>query len=191
MEALVNLLLSIWDRLLLWENLQPNEGGVRVRTVPRWFMPRGGLLARWWPRWAAAPGQWITELGPGSTWKLPGVDRITKIVVKRRTIDIPNITAETAGDETYIVSLTLTYAVTNVRRALLECEDFDVSLIVDSQALVTGWVNQQLPGAVTAQALQEANFPAIRRAGFRWGCEIESVGVNSIAKHTVYRLLME
>ena len=182
MQAIFDFLLSVWEKLLPWAVVEPNEAGVRIRSVPfiSWLAPRFRI---------PPGGQWVAEVAPGAVFKLPLFDTIKKCVVKRRNIDLSNITVELRGGATYIISLTLRYAVKNVRRALLETEDFDASLVTDVTSIVARWATHQ-EGMEPDRMLSECYEP-VRVAGFRWGCEVEQLALNTVAKHRIYRIVQD
>lgn len=172
MDTLFSFLAQFFDRLGLWVSIQPNELALRIRSIP-------------------LRQQQVSDHTPGVVWKLPFFDRIIKEVVKRRTVDLTNITVETVDRKPYIISLTLTYYVHNLRKALLDCEHFDTSLCVDAQRIVAHWANGTISDYVNVDKLEAACYDKIRASGFRWGCTIEEVGVNSISQHRVYRLMVD
>jgi regulator of protease activity HflC (stomatin/prohibitin superfamily) len=167
MATLLEALLGLWDRLWPWAVVDPWERAVRVTL-----------------------GRWYSERGPGTYWRWPfGIQRFVCRNVMVQTVDLQDTSIETADRQTVIVSLGTRYRVTDIVRALVETQDFEDSLLTDIIMIVTRWVNETTYDAITVESLVKACQPKIKYAARRWGCEVEEVGVNTLAKHRVLRLI--
>lgn len=173
MDVLFAFLIEIWEQLIPFIYVDPDEVAVRWRGIP--FLHR-------------LP--WIKELGPGIHLKIPFLDKYGSLVIKPRYLDIADVTCETKDRQVLLVSLGLKFWVHNVTKALLEVEDFEDSLITDVQAIVVQWVEQHDYEDIRASRLVEECLPPCREAALEWGCRMRGMGVNSIARHRIYRLLM-
>lgn len=184
-EVLFQWLIDKVEELVPFRWCYPNQAGVRIRTLPG-----VGWLGRWWGR-VPRTGQWVRDVGPGPVFKLPFFDLVHLIVVKRRNVDIDNIRVVTVDQRVMMISVTLLYRVVSARKAILDTEDFDTSLVVDTMAEITKWANGQRSSDITVGALVESCYPTVRRRGFNWGCEVLEVGVNSLAPHKLYSVLTQ
>lgn len=186
MDAIINLLLSIWREVLPFEMVQPDEAGVRVTTLPlAWVLQVAPILRRWLPH----NTQWVHDLRPGAAWKIPLLSDIRKCKVTPTYADIPNIRVQTLDGKVKLISLTAKFHVHNVRRALLEVDDFAASVVVDVQSLVTAWGNKRPSWDITVEKLVAECTALCQTAALRWGCRLRELGTNSIADHRVYSLI--
>jgi SPFH domain/Band 7 family protein len=186
MEAIINFLLTIWQELVPFVKVAPDEGAVRVTTIPMaWLLRVFPSLRRWLP----ANTQWVHDLRPGAAWKLPLLSDIRKVKVTPTYADIPNIRVQTTDGKVKLISLTAKFHVHNVRRALLEVDDFAASVVVDVQSLVTAWGNKLRAEEITVERLVAECTAPCRTATLEWGCRLRELGTNSIADHKVYSLI--
>lgn len=173
MDVLFTYLFQIWEHLIPFMYVDPNERAVRWRGLP--------LTNR----------LWVKELGPGIHLKIPFIDRWDAVVIKPRYLDIADVTCETKDRQILLVSLGLKFWIHNTTKAILEVEDFEESLVTDVQAIVTAWVEEHNYNEIRAENLTRECFPLTQQAALEWGCKMRGLGVNSIAKHRVYRLLTD
>jgi regulator of protease activity HflC (stomatin/prohibitin superfamily) len=167
MATLLEGVLALWDRLWPFAVVDPWERAVRVTL-----------------------GRWYSAFGPGTYWRWPlGIQRFVAQNVMVQTVDLADTSVETADRIPLIVSLGTRYRVTDIVRALVETQDFEDSLLTDIIMIVTRWVNETAYEAITVESLVKACQPRIKYAARRWGCEVEEVGVNTLAKHRVLRLI--
>jgi regulator of protease activity HflC (stomatin/prohibitin superfamily) len=168
MQALIDLIVSLWDSLLPWTIVDPWERGIRVRL-----------------------GKWVKKVGPGPHFTLPFIDQVHTINVKRQVVDLPDQSVETSDRIPMLVSGSVTYSIRQAHRIFLDVQDHDDSLIAEVMIELSEWVNKHVYDEITIERMVEACFPAARQIGFRWGCEVERLGINSLSKHRVYRLLTQ
>ena len=167
MQPILDFLVSLFDKIWPFAAVDPWELAVRVR-------------------W----GKHYVERGPGVYWRWPfGIDRFFCVVVPVQTIDLPEITVETSDRVAMLLSLATRYKVTDVTQARVLTQDYETSLLTDVTMVVTEWINETPYADVTVDNLIKACQPNIKRLAKRWGCEVEALGVNTIAKHRVYRLV--
>lgn len=192
MQALFNFLAGVWRDLWPWVLIAPDQGGVRVHTLPRfivWILQR---CPTFWPWSIPGNGQWVREARPGACWKLPLFGEVRVCKTTPSYVDLsPNIRVKTIDNRTALISLTVKFHVHNVRRALLEVEDYGDSISIDVQTIVTAWANKQAMSDMTVERLVNECTPACRAAVLNWGCRLRELGVNSLADHRVYSLLQE
>jgi hypothetical protein len=197
MEKLFEVLAQIWEELVPVQVLEPDERGVRIRTIPligeigEWLrnLPFVGWIFSKLLRWLPYNGQWVTEMYPGAVLSVPFIDSISAQVVVSRCIDLDNIRVETRDGVVYLVSITLAFKIGNIKRALLETEEYETSLCMDVQSIVAQWINSRC-APINISALCEHVEEDVAKAAIKWGCRMESLGVNSLAKHRVYSLMM-
>ena len=187
MEVLFQFLVDIWERLIPWLYLDPDERGVQWRGLPgiAW------LRKRWDVAFFPENGLRVWEIGPGVHWKIPFVDGYTSEVVKDRYLELDNITGESADGLTVLVTMSVKFSIGNIKRACLEVEDFETSLCTDIQNCVLLWVERHNYADITSVKLREDCTAEVKTIGTVWGCRVKEIGVNSRAKHKLYRLLTE
>lgn len=191
MQALFDFLSSIWRELWPWEIIAPDEEGIRVTTLPKPFLWLVALLSRPFGICIPRNGQWISDLKPGAAWKLPLLSEIRKCRVTPSYVDINNVTVETADKRCKLISVTAKFRVGNARQALLLVDDYESSVAIDIQAIVTAWANKLPAAEITVERLISECTPVCREATKRWGCYLRELGVNSIADHRIYRILSQ
>lgn len=125
-------------------------------------------------------GRRYKKVGPGFHFKLPWAMRFKPINVKRQTVDAPDQIVEDSTGTPWLVSLSVTYFIRNVVKALIETQDFDISLITDTMNIVADWVNAN--GNITIVRIRDNCETQVKRAGSRWGCEVERLEVNSLSR---------
>jgi len=167
MQSVVEFLLGVLDKLWVFAVVDPWELGLRVRL-----------------------GKHYRVMAPGVYWRWPlGIDRFFTIVVPTQTVDLPEITVETSDRTPMLISLATRYKVVDIVQAKVHTQDYESSLLTDVTMVATEWINATPYADVTAANLIKACQPNIKRLAKRWGCEVEAVGVNTIAKHRAYRLV--
>jgi regulator of protease activity HflC (stomatin/prohibitin superfamily) len=167
MEALLSVLMSLWERIWPFAVVDPWELGVRVTL-----------------------GRWYKAVKPGAYWRWPfGIQTFRTLNVQVQTVDLPEITVETKDRQTLIISLGTRFRVTDIVKAVVETQDFENSLLTDVTLIATEWVNTAVYNEVTVDTLIKNCQPKVKWAARRWGCEVEVLGVNCLAKHRVYRLV--
>lgn len=186
MQAILDLLLQLWRELVPIALIAPDEGGIRITTLPlAWLLRLSPTLRRYLP----ANTQWVQDLRPGAAWKLPFLSDIRKCKVTPTYVDIPNIRVQTPDGKVKLISLTAKFHVHNVRRALLEVDDYAASVVVDVQGIVTAWGNRRTAAEITVERLLADCSPPCRQAALEWGCRLRELGTNSLADHKVYSIL--
>jgi len=182
-QAILDLLLQLWQQLVPFSLVAPDEGAVRVTTLPlAWILRVFPSLRRYLP----SNTQWVHDLHPGAAWKVPLLSDVRKCKVTPSYADIPNIRVQTIDGKVKLISLTAKFYVNNVRRALLEVDDYEASVVVDVQSLVTAWGNKLPAEYITVERLVTECTGPCRQAALQWGCRLRELGTNSIADHRVY-----
>ncbi len=170
MEALLSFLSDLWDRLIPWTTVDPWEEGVRVRSVP--FRT-----------------QKTTKIMPGVVFTIPFFDAVEAINVRRQVEVLDDQSVETSDRVSMLVAVTVKYDIKNVERLFLRVQDHDDSLAAETQSIVAAWVNATEYKDMTISNLVDGCYNAVRDEGWKWGCEVKGLGVNSLSKHRPYRLL--
>ena len=168
MQALFDWLMSIWDSLIPLTIIDPWEEGIRVRV-----------------------GKWVKRIGPGPVLTWWFIDEVFTINTLRQVVDLNNDSVETLDRVPMLVSITITYKIRDAAKTWLSVQDHDESIVTDAMTIVAAWINKTNYEDVTVENLIAACEPDIRKSGFRWGCEVEWIGVMDLAKHRVLRLLLE
>ncbi len=168
MQAIIEWLLSIYYALIPLTVIDPWEEGIRVRL-----------------------GKMNKRVGSGLVWTWWFIDELFTVNVRRQVIDLNNDSIETADRVPMLFSITITYKIRDAAKIFLQVQDHEDSLEADAMTIVSAWMNKTQYEDVTIENLIAACEPDIRKSGFRWGCEVEWMGVMDLAKHRVLRLLLE
>jgi hypothetical protein len=157
-----------------------DEAGVHTVTIPlvKWL--------RWLIKSIPPNGQWVENIGPGAVARMPFMSEIRTVSVKKSYRDTEDIPIRAKDGKTMLVSLALKLRVHNPRRALLEVEDWQTSLVTDAHNVIALWVEQHDAHDIRIQRLIDECFEPIRVAALEWGVTVTAVGVNSLAEQDVH-----
>lgn len=172
MQAVIEFIMSIWDRVVPGTVLQPWEGGVRVRSIP-FFKQR------------------IKPVSGGVIFTIPFCDEIEFLNTKRQVVDLDSQFVQTRDAVPMQMSLTVTYLISDAAKIWTDVQDHDDSLTAEAQAIAAAWVNETDFSEVTIKNLVAGCQQEIRKVGFRWGCKVEKIGVNGLAKAKVLRVVID
>jgi len=167
MQALFDTLLALAEKLWPFAVVSPWERAVCVRF-----------------------GKWYFARNPGTYWKWPlGIDEYVHETVVPQVVDLPEITVETKDRVPVLVSMGVQFAISDICKALVECQEFEDSLLTEVTFIATEWINDHCYTDITVESLVGGCQRKVKEAAKRWGCKVERLGVNTIAKHRVYRLV--
>jgi regulator of protease activity HflC (stomatin/prohibitin superfamily) len=172
MQAFIEFIISIWDRIIPLAVVAPWEGGVRVRSLP--FLR-----------------QRVKKVGGGVVFTIPFADEVEMINTKRQVVDLDPQFVQTKDGKQIQLSLTVTYSIQHADKVWTDVQDHDDSLAAEAMNIAAEWVNETDYRDVTIKNLVEACQPQIRTVGFRWGCKVEKIGVNGLAQAKVLRVVIE
>ncbi len=167
MQALLDFIISIVDRLWPWAVVDPWEEGLRVRTVP--FMK-----------------QRTKKVMPGAVWTWPFFDSVETINVKRQIVDLPNQEIETLDRHSMKVSASLVYKIRHSDRTWLDTQDHDEALQLLAMEAIADYINSHRIEQVTIEKIKAAVFPVVREKAWSWGPEVEKLGITHLTKQRSY-----
>jgi hypothetical protein len=180
-DILFEWLIDKVEELYPFSILSPDEAGVHIVTIPF-----AGKFSRWFKS-IPKNGQWVESVGPGGTvCRLPFMSEIRTTNIRRSYEDTDDIPIRTKDGRSMLLSLALKLRVTNPRKALIETEDYEMSLVTDAHNIVAQWAEEHDTQDVKIAALIQACHEPIRTACLRWGCTVEEIGVNSLAEQDVH-----
>jgi regulator of protease activity HflC (stomatin/prohibitin superfamily) len=157
-DKLIDTLIEIWDSVRFWEIVQHYERAVRLRR---------GIFAG--------------VLEPGWHWKIPIVDHIISDNVVTRTNNMSPQALQTSDGRTVQVSGILRFNIRDIYKALLEVEGIDhatrdVGYLVIAEAVQTHTYEQ-----VRAAGFADVLTKAARKIGWRYGIEVEQLGLSDVS----------
>ena len=143
------------------------------------FQNEGGILMR--------GGKYKKTLGPGFHWKWPVYDYIQKECVTEQIVNLPNQSLMTIDGRTLALSGTIKYQITDVRKALLEVLDYDVSLQNFAMSALGEYVS--LSTDLKYSEICEEVRENISIEATDWGIEVLGFWLTDYAEHKVYRIM--
>ena len=143
----------------------PNEGGVRCNCFP----------------WVS----WHRTIGPGwyIQWSL--FQQIIKIEVTPQVIDLRPQSVLTDQGQSMVVSGAVRYRVVDAKKAILDVQDYDESLI----AIALGTIAECVTSHSSVDELRTAVRSALAKEASGWGLKVESVYITDLDKCRSLRLL--
>lgn len=165
-DKLIDTLIQIWDSVKFWEILKHYERGVRLRK-----------------------GVFNEVLEPGWHWKVPVLDQILADNVVSRTNNMSAQALQTADGKTVQVSGIIRFRIRDIFKALLEVEGMDdavrdISYLVIAEAVQTSNYDQ-----VRAATFTELLTKSARKAGWRYGLEVEQLGLSDVSPAKTFILV--
>jgi regulator of protease activity HflC (stomatin/prohibitin superfamily) len=181
LDAIINLLALIWDKLVPWEKINHYDRGVRLRLGKAVLVKeKGKPREEWKPR----------ILEPGFYWKLPfGIDDINTHMVKMTTMDLTEQSLTTKDGQQVVVRGVLKYDVSDVAIVLLET-DGPAAAVAD---LSMGFIKDAV-AEKTWEECRDVDFPkkiatTIRREAKKWGINVQTLTLTDLALMRSIRLL--
>ena len=169
MQALIDFIISVADRLWPWATVDPWEEGIRVRTLP--FL-----------------GQWVKKIKPGAVFTLPFFDGIETINVKRQIADLPDQDVETSDRVSMKISASVVYSIRHAERTWLDTQEHDEAITLIAMEAIASFVNTTRYEHIYVDAIRTAVLPVVRQAAWKWGVEVEAVGITHLSKQRVYSI---
>ena len=169
MQAFIDFIVSIADRLWPWATVDPWEEGIRVRTIP--FL-----------------GQWVKKVKPGAVFTMPFFDGIEVLNIKRQIEDLPNQDVETSDRISMKISASVVYNIRHAERTWLDTQEHDEAIALIAMEAIASFVNATDYKHVNVVAIRMAVLPVVRQAAWKWGIEVEAVGVTHLSKQRVYSI---
>ena len=164
-DKLIELLLGIWEWLIPFTVVDQFEEGV----VLRW-------------------GIWNRDLKPGFRWYWPGVERVMKDTVVRRTAYLAVQSLTTKDGINLNVSPIVIYWVGNIKRWTLEVDD-----AADAMNDITYGINDELCTETLWKDFYTAEYAAeltrrVKKSGTDWGGRVAEVKFSDRSKSRSMRL---
>jgi len=168
-EKLFEFLLTVLGTFQCWVVLMPYERGVLVRL-----------------------GTFTRTLDPGPHWTWPlYVDRVERANVVPTTANLMAQSLQTKDGVGIVVSVVLTYAIRDIQKMLLEVEEAADVLADSTYALVSVAIRGATVDEVFHPDFSSKVFKEIRKAAFRWGIEVQTIGFADLAKARSLRLWVD
>lgn len=148
---------SVWElaaKVPPWEIINEAELGVRMRF-----------------------GKFTTRLGPGIHWRVPVIHEIQSLDCKEQIIDLPS---QLVGD--IVVEATIRYCVDDPRLALLEVQDYDLSLINFTLGLIGSILSRV--EIEDGEQLREEIKEDLQIEAKGWGLDVMDVNIKTFANKT-------
>jgi regulator of protease activity HflC (stomatin/prohibitin superfamily) len=147
----------------------PNEGGVFLRM-----------------------GKYKKTLRPGLYFCFPIVDEIQKLDITPQVINLPNQSVTTKDTKTIAVSGAVEYSIYDPQKALLEVQNFDVSLQNLSMGIIGNYIKQRTyRDCIKLDGLEKEVVKGIRKKASDWGLKVIRFWITDMAQHRVYRLMTQ
>lgn len=166
----MSLFTSIADFLLNvppYAVIEPNEGGVFLRG-----------------------GKYKKTLACGWYWKYPIYDTVRTLDITTQVINLPNQSITTKDGHCAAASGAIEYSISDVRKALLCIQDFDISLQNLAMGTIAHYLNRKIYADCTdIGGLESEVLKALRRKVEDWGLYITKFWITDFAEHKVYRIM--
>lgn len=158
LDKLIDTLIQIWDSVKFWEIVMHYERGVRLRR-----------------------GVFKEVLEPGWHWKIPVIDHVVTDNVVTRTTNMSPQALQTADGKTVQVAGIMRFNIRDIYKALLEVEGIDhatrdIGYLVIAEAVQTHSFEE-----VRAASFSESLTKAARKVGWRYGIEVEQLGISDVS----------
>ena len=161
-------ILSLWPSRII---LGPHEAGVRMTWIPFFGLHIGTIGNGWYIKWGIIQDILFMEI------KTQVVDLRCQSVLTR---DLKDVT----------VSAAIRYYVTDVRKAILEVQDIDSSLIALAIGIIQDYVgNRNLVDCTDREALKQEILKGIRDEAANWGLKIQKIYITDFGRTRNIRLL--
>ncbi len=168
--------------------------GVDLLGAPRlvvWLLLLAGLLVAASPRqidqWQHGVllrlGRFQSMLGPGISWVIPGVDRITAVVDMRiRSTSFAAEKTLTRDTVPVDVDAVLFWVVTDAKKAVLEIEQYDITVNWAAQTTLRDVIGQtELVQMIAERQVLDAELQTIIDAKTaEWGITVQSVEIRDV-----------
>lgn len=131
--------------------------------------------------------------GPGWVWLWPGFWQYEAQPVTLRWIDLPPQSVTTKDGKVLAISANIGYRVDNLRAALCEVDDYELSMA----RLATGHIHGRVGGWTYAEVmdtrrdLETSVLGTLRTRAAPWGLTVEDVRLTDCTPTKVYRLFNE
>lgn len=158
-----------------------------VRFLPRFgavFPNERGVFLRM--------GKYKKTLEPGLYFCFPIIDEIQKLDVTTQVINLPNQSVTTKDGKSLAISGAVEYSIYDSRKALLEVQNFDVSLQNLSMGIIADYIKQRAyQDCIKLNGLEAQIVESIKDRASDWGLDITRLWITDLAEHHVYRLMTQ
>lgn len=154
MSLIENIAINLMD-MLPFAIVRENEGGVFLRC-----------------------GKYKRTLDPGMYWTWPFIDEVQVLDITTQVINLPN---QSVGK--MAISGAIEYFVENPRKALLEVQNFDVSLQNLAMAAIADCITKN------QDSLAEDVYDLLDKRVDKYGLAITNFWITDLAEHKVYRIM--
>jgi regulator of protease activity HflC (stomatin/prohibitin superfamily) len=165
-DKLLDLLIEMWDTVKPFEIIRVYERGVRLRG-----------------------GEYVATLGPGFYGKIPLWDTIHTDNVVTRTKNMSARGLFTADGKTVQVQGILRFRISDIKKALLDVEGVDDATRDISYLVIADAVSRATYEQLRSPEFAETLTKAARKRGWRYGIEVEELGLSGVSPAKTYVLL--
>lgn len=165
-DRLLDVLIQVWDRATPVEILLAYQRAVRLRG-----------------------GEYLDTLGPGLWFKIPFYDQILADNVVTRTNNMSPQALATSDGKTVQVSGIMRFRINDVRKALLEVEGVNDATRDIGYLVIADAVSRATYEQVRAPEFAETLTKAARKRGWRYGIEVEELGLSDVSPSKTFVLV--
>ncbi len=97
--------------------------------------PERGVMLRF--------GKYVKNLEPGMYWQWPIIEEVYKANIRPQTINLPSQSISTLDRIDVVVSGEIVYTIGDIKKALLDVQDYDESLQNFSMGRICRYINNQ------------------------------------------------
>lgn len=156
--------LSVFPRIQL---IPPNQSAVRVTF-----------------------GKHVKVLNPGWYIYWPLIQIVDWAIIKTQVVDLRAQSVGTKDKKSIVVSGAIQYSIRDIKRALLEVQDYDKSLETLALGIIFEFVsNKRFDECLNIEQLKSEILKGVREAAQGWGIKIERVYITDLDKVKNIRLL--
>ena len=135
-------------------------------------------------------GKFVSSKGAGWYLFWPIIQTIVRMEIKTQVTDLRNQSVRTKDGYSLVVSGAVQYYITDIKKAALDVQDLDRSLITLALGIIFEFVRQRtLDECYNVKELKVEILKGLRDAARGWGIKIEQVYITDLDRARNIRLL--
>lgn len=135
-------------------------------------------------------GKFVKILKPGWYIYWPWIHEVQWAIVKPQVVDLRAQSVGTIDGKSLVVSGAIQYKITDIKKALLEVQDYDKSLETLALGIILEFVKNKTSALChDTDLLKQEILKGIRDAASGWGLKIDKVYITDFDKSRNLRLL--
>lgn len=162
-QQLVDLIIRLFPRISI---VPPNERGVFLRG-----------------------GRYRKSVGPGWYFCWPYIDEVQRLDVTPQVINLPNQSIMTKQGRPLAVSGAIEYSIQDVKKALLEVQNFDTSLQNLAMGIISTYISDIEGDAIDKAKLELEVVRKVRIRAKDWGLRITKFWITDLVEHKCFRIM--